>query len=568
METRDAVLKQALAHHLNGDLVAAESLYRRILARDPGQPMALRMLGVLLMDAPDSTAAEAVLRRHLAVEPDNPTTLHNLGRLLQGRGRDRDAVALLCRAVAGLPGLAPISNDLAVSLHRLGRRDEALAALDHAVAVDPGYAIAHDNRGLVLRDCRRFAEAAQAHRSALALLPPEAWDDRRSVLLHYARAVFESGDLAEAERACRSVLDRDATNVDAAEQLAEILDYAGRDDEARALRNGLARSQGLVRKGRAEAEATVLLVAGVGASHVPTRYLIDPERFRILALTLVSPDQSDAPLGGVAPEALAGAEIMFNTLGEVERDGGHPAAIKALARSLGVPLLNPPERVARTGRDQARVLFGDIPGLLVPGTRRMNRSEPPRLDSFAGPQLIRPGGAHGGKDLVRIDNDDDLARYLGDVVHRRFILTDFHDFRSADGHYRKYRFIFVDGRPFAYHLAIGESWLVHYWRAEMGRDEWKMREEEAFLNDWRRVFGPAGHVIDEVARRLDLDYGGLDCAMLGDGRVLFFEANASMLVHLDDSEDEFAYKHRAVPPIREAVTAMVMARRGRGRLTA
>ena len=41
------------------------------------------------------------------------------------------------------------------------------------------------------------------------------------------------------------------------------------------------------------------------------------------------------------------------------------------------------------------------------------------------------------------------------------------------------------------------------------------------------------------------------------GEVLLFEANACMLVHLDDTETDFPYKHQAVPRIRDAVTRMV-----------
>jgi hypothetical protein len=65
-----------------------------------------------------------------------------------------------------------------------------------------------------------------------------------------------------------------------------------------------------------------------------------------------------------------------------------------------------------------------------------------------------------------------------------------------------------------------------------------------------------------VARRLDLDYGGMDCALTSDGRVLVFEANATMLIHLNESRDEFPYKHRYVPRIFEAVSRMVARRLG------
>ena len=99
-----------------------------------------------------------------------------------------------------------------------------------------------------------------------------------------------------------------------------------------------------------------------------------------------------------------------------------------------------------------------------------------------------------------------MAAYLAQVPFERFLLIDFHDFKGPGDCYRKYRFIFVDRLPYPYHLAIGDDWMVHYWRARMGRDAWKMREEEAFLDDWRVVFGPvAAAVVDQVGAGAPFD---------------------------------------------------------------
>ena len=65
--------------------------------------------------------------------------------------------------------------------------------------------------------------------------------------------------------------------------------------------------------------------------------------------------------------------------------------------------------------------------------------------------------------------------------------------------------------------------------------------------------------VEAIGRRLDLDYAGLDFTVLPDGRVLVFEANATMLVHLHDAEGDFPYKHALVPRILEAFEAMLSA---------
>ncbi|MEJ0071235.1 MAG: hypothetical protein WDO24_23615 [Pseudomonadota bacterium] len=89
-----------------------------------------------------------------------------------------------------------------------------------------------------------------------------------------------------------------------------------------------------------------------------------------------------------------------------------------------------------------------------------------------------------------------------------------------------------------------------------------MKQEEAqFLADWSIAFPDTrGAAIQEIGRRLDLDYGGLDCGLLTDGRIVLFEANANILVHLNDPPDAFPYKHQFVPRIFDAMSALVLRR--------
>jgi len=554
-------LAEAFSLHRSGRLAEAKTAYRAVLVVDPHDTGALMMLGIIVADEGDAAEAGHLFRRVLAVDPDHSMALHNLGRLAQGRGEDRAAADLFERAATGKPDLAPIFNDWAVSLNRMGERERALELLDHALSLDPNYATAHDNRGLVLYELRRFDQAAQAHFTALAKIPVENAAERSAILLHLSLAAYEIGELSAAERACRAILAADPNDINALDQLAKVLDRQLRDDEATALRNQLARSQGLVAGGAAaDPKATVLIVGGVGAGHVPTRYLFDPQCFATLSLSMVSPDQPDAPLGGVEFDRLSEADVIFNSLGEVEKDGGQIQALRSLCANLGKPVLNPWDGVARTSRDNVQALFGAIDGLVVPGTRWADRDEVAALNGQP-PMLVRPGGAHGGKDLALIDTPDAARDYLAKVPYDRFLLTEFFDFKGERDSYRKYRFIFIDRVPYAYHLAVGDHWLVHYWRAEMGRSDWKKLEEQRFLTDWKAVFGPTGAAaVEAAAASLDLDYGGMDCSLLPDGRVLLFEANACMLLHLDDSPTEFPYKHIAVPKIRDAVTRMILER--------
>jgi tetratricopeptide (TPR) repeat protein len=559
-----ALLHAALVHHAASRTAEAETLYRRILEDEPDNARALGMLAIILSDGPDAAEAEAMLLRHLVLRPQDGASLHRLGRLRARAGDDATAAELFGQAALALPRLPPIHNDLAVSLHRLGRRHEALDALDRAVALDPGYAAAHGNRGVVLYAMERFADAAQAQLDALALITPAAAEERAAILHGLSRAARKAGLLPAAEAALRAELDAGHDDPDTVEQLSLVLDWSGRAPEALALRNGLARRTGLHRSGAAQgARATVLVLAGVGGGLVPTRYLVDPQTFTILALPLLSADQADAPLGAVDIDIVRQADVVFNTLADIDHDGGQFDSAEAFCALLGKPVLNPPRTIRRTGRDQATALFGDIADMVTPAVRYADPADLADLEIEA-PILVRPSGDHGGDNLVLLRDDADKAAFLAKGPRGPLLVTQFHDFRSPDGYWRKYRLIFVDRQVHPYHLAIGEDWLLHYWRAEMQRSPWKMAEEERFLQDWRGVFGErAARAVEEAARRLDLDYGGMDCALTADGKVLLFEANACILLHLDEPAAAFPYKHRHTPPIRDAFTRLVLERAGR-----
>jgi hypothetical protein len=111
-------------------------------------------------------------------------------------------------------------------------------------------------------------------------------------------------------------------------------------------------------------------------------------------------------------------------------------------------------------------------------------------------------------------------------------LIEYVDYRSADGHFRKYRFIFVDGQVLPYHLAIGNDWKVHHVSTDMVNQAWMQAEEEAFLQDPSRVFN-SGHYesLRAIQQRIGLEYFGIDCGLDRTGNLVVFEVNASMLVH-------------------------------------
>jgi tetratricopeptide (TPR) repeat protein len=555
-----AALAAAKAHFNAGQHAEAVALFVQVLERNPDQIQALVFLGVIRLAAEDNTAAETLFTRCLERDrhgPFAPLALQNLGVIRQRRGDDRGAIPFFEQAVAQKPDFASAFNDLGVSLQRVGRNKEAIAAFDRALDIDPSHVMAQHNRGRVLADVGRLPEAIEAFKLVAALTP-----DSAEIWALLGAAYLKLEQFTAAEEALRRVLALDPASLDARLYLAEVLDRTHRLEEADQACKEWAQRQGVVvtRSTAARPEARILLLGGAAMCNTPTRFLFGLDRFDTITVNLSVPGD-----GGEDPatqlDRLPACDVVFNAIADADRGAPFLEPATAFCRALGRPVINPPGQVPATRRDRIPGLLAGIPGLVLPATRRVSRAAlqavADEAASFAAPILVRPVGSHGGNDLQRIERGDALAAYLSAMPFNDYYETEYCDYRSADGYYRKYRLIFVDREIYPYHLAISRNWMIHYWRADMSEEDLK-REEAVFLADYRTVFpGALAATVRSIARRLDLDYGGMDCGITSDGRILLFEANANMLVHLDDPREDFAYKHEHVPKIAAAISRLV-----------
>ncbi len=151
------------------------------------------------------------------------------------------------------------------------------------------------------------------------------------------------------------------------------------------------------------------------------------------------------------------------------------------------------------------------------------------------PHIVRPRDTHGGHGLAKIETEADRAAFLAQHAAGELYVAPFIDYRSGDGLYRKYRIVFVGGEPYPFHLAISPHWMVHYYNAPMAEHAWMRDEEHAFLARMDEVFsGERASALREAAALLPLDYVGIDCAIDRDGKLLIFEADSAIIVHLLD----------------------------------
>jgi glutathione synthase/RimK-type ligase-like ATP-grasp enzyme len=229
------------------------------------------------------------------------------------------------------------------------------------------------------------------------------------------------------------------------------------------------------------------------------------------------------------------------------------AHIAALTRRTSCRVLNRPEGIARTTRDAAYALLGKVPGIHMAHTVRMRRER--ILAAASGsfdlssvldghyPFIVRPVGSHAGQGLVKVSDQHDLARYVGGSDVAEYFVAPFVDYSGADGLFRKYRIVMIDGRPFVCHMGISREWMVHYPYAEMLAHPEHRDEEAHFMASFDTDFAVRHHAaLRAVSDLTGLDYVGFDCAETHDGRLLIFEIATGMVVHDMDDPNAFPYK--------------------------
>ena len=164
----DLALRRASALEAAGRSEEAATIYRELLAKDPGQPDALNALALIEKRRGNAEEAEALLRKAIATTPKRAELHNNLGNILHAAGRLSDAESSYRRATALNPASAETHYNLGATLEKTARRQEALAAHAAAVSHNPRFAPALTRMGVLFLEDSRLAEALDALERAVA----------------------------------------------------------------------------------------------------------------------------------------------------------------------------------------------------------------------------------------------------------------------------------------------------------------------------------------------------------------------------------------------------------------
>jgi tetratricopeptide (TPR) repeat protein len=475
--------------------------------------------------------------------------------LLLASGRAAEALFAAEIGLARRPGDARLQSLHQRAMAALSAMDPRFAALQLDAVVNGERPSAHLELGHAYVLVQQWADAERCFARAAALDPGSA-EAHASLAL----VALNLGQDEAAEGHSRRALAIDDAQVVASQTLAHLLEARGEHEAARRQLGRAYDRQALFELAVPDAALRVLVLATVGAGNVPYKAIMPPARYSRLVWYMehARPDETPDP---------ARYDLVFNTIGDADLAEPSLGAVEAFVGACPKPVLNFPGPVMRTRRDRLGELLGGLQDVVIPRTVRLGEAEIAaqglralaEAHGFDGPVLVRPAGLHGGQGMVLVGGAEELDGVepgSGDHYMIQYL-----DYRSPDGLYRKYRMLFVGGRPFAYHQAISEHWLVHHDTAGMDGSAERRAEEARFLADPGAVLGERGlAAITAIGEALDLDFCGADFALLPDGRILVFEANATMLAHLEDPAGPYAYKNAHVAAIAEAFQALLRAR--------
>jgi len=541
----------------SGDLDTALAACRAAQDEAPQSAAAYETLATVLNGLGRAAAAIDAYRAAVALQPDLATAHTGLALVLLGEDRADEALRAADAALALDPTPADAWFARGSALKALGRPADAIGALEQALARDPGLAAAHLNLGILHGELEQGAEAIQHLREAISLDPmlKEAHASLGSIYLL-------TGQKEEGERFSMLALAIDPDMIAPHQNMASLLADEGRFAEARLHRDAAYGQQNVFVDTALDPRRQVLILVTAESGNVPFRFLLPRDRYTRVTWVIEYAGEDQAA-------TLPPYDLVFNAIGDPDLAPPTRASVERFLKVCTAPVFNDPAQVRRTFRHLIPDLLAGLADVTAPKTLRLSADA--RGDGglarqiaeagMAWPVLIRPIGSHGGKGLMRVDGPGDLT---GVALARGvdFYVTAFHDYRSPDGAWRKYRAVFVDRRPYPYHLAISDDWLVHHGTAAMIERPERLAEELRFLEDPEAAIGAkAMAVIEAIGRRLDLDYCGVDFSILADGSVLVFEANATMLVHPEEAEGPLAAKNPYVRRILNAFQAMIEAAR-------
>jgi hypothetical protein len=261
---------------------------------------------------------------------------------------------------------------------------------------------------------------------------------------------------------------------------------------------------------------------------------------------------------------LDGYAMLINLVTDPDING---KVLKTMSRAIDGfkgPVLNPPDKVLLSTREAVARRLAGLDDVLVPRVRTVRSLQASVIASLektgaiAFPAIVRRAGTHSGQ-IAGVAQTAAALEKVPPGKHPH-TLTEFVDYRSKDGLFRKYRVFYFGKTPVFRHQLISDRWNVHMAdraRFMMARPALLAGSQGLYRRGMDNFPPRVRAALDAIHARMELDFCGIDFGILRDGRVILFEANATMNFLPISDDPRLAAMKLCAERGKEAFCAMV-----------
>lgn len=200
LESVSSILEQGIQAHNAQQYEQAVELYHRVLAQDPGHPVAHYNLGQIYTVQGQPTKAQWEYEAVLRTDPSHLDATLNLGVALYRQRKFQEAAEASRRALTLSPRHPMALFNLGVTLLEMGQPDQAITWLTAALQEDQKRADTHYYLGHAYLKQQRVAEAKRSLEKAIELNP-----DLQMAHLTLAKLARQQGDPKGVQEALKGV---------------------------------------------------------------------------------------------------------------------------------------------------------------------------------------------------------------------------------------------------------------------------------------------------------------------------------------------------------------------------
>jgi len=545
----DIQVSQALDLHRKGQTSEAKVIYEQLLCENGDDANLIGLLGMVALQEGNRAEAETLWIRSLRLECEPWVYIRNINNLaatLFEDSRDKETARLLENAeIPSWSGLEPPDGrqlksiiSLALCLRRVELMKKARALLEPVA-----FALADSRDAQALLAEARLAD--EDFGAALEILERFADSDDLWVMTARLRCERELGRQAEAEADYKKVLQRASVHVC----------DGFRDD----------RKTVLVINSLDGAPPTSSVFDLHFCGNYPSQLAhVLKDDFNFVSMVAGG---EYAKLDGLKPH------VVLNNVVNAEilcRDATFKYDLAALADSFGVAVINYPLQAALTTRQRVAFWLKDLDNVVVPRTIRFEvdggalNAQIALLEAELGyPLIIRTTFNQRGVGMEKIDDRRALTQELSARIGCQVYAHPFVDSRAGAELFRKFRVAVVGDEIIPVRLDFSDTWNVHG-RLTPDRQLFYRRRPHLLAEEKRLLAAPnevltegAIQALRDIRKKMPLDIFGIDFDVGRDGRIVFFEANASMylLEYLGPDDADLYHPVDANTRLRMAIKA-------------